>query len=191
MGRGVPVAQGTGPEPVHDSLCLSWSDWKPLLEASPSSRDRGSRVCCHDESPVRARDTPHFVPAASTNFLLVAGGGVLRSVPGGGRGGCRLHTIAFYDRVLVLSQGRVVEYDTPLALIDRQGGEFRAMCEKVRGSAKGCVVSVEARYVEVDANFVAFCSGSCRSLAKIHSPHVLSKPGRSAPDYTSSVDWMV
>ncbi|CAN0354496.1 unnamed protein product [Pylaiella littoralis] len=41
-----------------------------------------------------------------------------------------LHTVAFYDRVLVLDQGRVAEYDTPLALLANPDSEFRAMCEK-------------------------------------------------------------
>lgn len=44
----------------------------------------------------------------------------------------RLHTVAFYDRVLVLNQGSVAEYDTPLALLENPDSEFRAMCEKVR-----------------------------------------------------------
>ena len=45
--------------------------------------------------------------------------------------GSRLHTVAFYDRVLVLDQGKVAEYDTPLALLDNPASEFRSMCEKV------------------------------------------------------------
>lgn len=44
----------------------------------------------------------------------------------------RLHTVAFYDRVLVLDQGKVAEYDTPLALLQNPYSQFRAMCEKVR-----------------------------------------------------------
>ncbi|CAM9437783.1 unnamed protein product, partial [Hapterophycus canaliculatus] len=43
---------------------------------------------------------------------------------------CRLHTVAFYDRVLVLDQGKVAEYDTPLALLRNPYSQFRAMCEK-------------------------------------------------------------
>ena len=43
----------------------------------------------------------------------------------------RLRTIIDYDRVLVLDQGRVVEYDTPYNLISNTtGGIFRSMCEK-------------------------------------------------------------
>ncbi|KAL8287248.1 hypothetical protein RQP46_003700 [Phenoliferia psychrophenolica] len=39
----------------------------------------------------------------------------------------RLATIAFYDRVIVMDQGRVVELDTPLALFDQADSIFRGM----------------------------------------------------------------
>lgn len=43
----------------------------------------------------------------------------------------RLRTIIDYDRVLVLDQGRVVEYDTPYNLIQGSGeGVFKSMCEQ-------------------------------------------------------------
>lgn len=43
----------------------------------------------------------------------------------------RLHTIIDYDRVLVLDQGRVVEFDTPRQLLLSQPNSlFRAMCEQ-------------------------------------------------------------
>ena len=42
----------------------------------------------------------------------------------------RLHTVAFYDRVLVLGAGEVVEYDTPLALLSKEGGNFRGLAEE-------------------------------------------------------------
>lgn len=42
----------------------------------------------------------------------------------------RLHTIIDYDRVLVLEQGEVVEFDTPANLIAKEGGVFRGMCIK-------------------------------------------------------------
>ena len=35
-----------------------------------------------------------------------------------------------YDRILVLDNGRVVEYDSPLVLFYKEGGIFRSMCEK-------------------------------------------------------------
>lgn len=39
----------------------------------------------------------------------------------------RLNTIADYDKILVLSGGRVVEYDTPRTLLDIQQSEFAKM----------------------------------------------------------------
>lgn len=42
----------------------------------------------------------------------------------------RLHTVAFYDRVLLLGQGAVQEYDTPLALLNTPGGGFRRLAEE-------------------------------------------------------------
>ncbi|KAI7876125.1 P-loop containing nucleoside triphosphate hydrolase protein [Lichtheimia hyalospora FSU 10163] len=42
----------------------------------------------------------------------------------------RLHTIIDYDRVLVLDQGRVVEFDTPCQLLSNPNSMFRAMCEQ-------------------------------------------------------------
>ncbi|KAJ2817743.1 ATP-binding cassette transporter yor1, partial [Coemansia erecta] len=42
----------------------------------------------------------------------------------------RLRTIVDYDRVLVLDQGQVVEYDTPYSLLQKSDGLFRSMCLK-------------------------------------------------------------
>ncbi|KZV79566.1 P-loop containing nucleoside triphosphate hydrolase protein, partial [Exidia glandulosa HHB12029] len=42
----------------------------------------------------------------------------------------RLHTIIDYDRVLVLENGKVVEFDRPARLIAQEGGVFRGMCVK-------------------------------------------------------------
>jgi hypothetical protein len=33
-----------------------------------------------------------------------------------------------YDRLIVLDKGAVAEFDTPLALIRKEGGIFRQMC---------------------------------------------------------------
>ncbi|KAI2733904.1 hypothetical protein CBS147332_919 [Penicillium roqueforti] len=41
----------------------------------------------------------------------------------------RLQTIIDYDKVLVLDHGRVVEYDHPWTLINKEDGVFRGMCE--------------------------------------------------------------
>ncbi|KAJ7892528.1 multidrug resistance-associated ABC transporter [Mycena olivaceomarginata] len=42
----------------------------------------------------------------------------------------RLKTIIDYDRLLVLDRGRVVEFDTPYTLIQKEDGVFRSMCLK-------------------------------------------------------------
>ncbi|KAL4931668.1 putative ABC bile acid transporter [Aspergillus undulatus] len=41
----------------------------------------------------------------------------------------RLQTIIDYDKVLVLDHGRVVEFDHPWTLVNKQDGLFRSMCE--------------------------------------------------------------
>ena len=35
-----------------------------------------------------------------------------------------------YDRILVLGEGRILEFDTPASLLRRPGGAFRSMCER-------------------------------------------------------------
>ena len=42
----------------------------------------------------------------------------------------RLHTVAFYEKVLVLEGGAVAEYDAPLALLERAGGALRKLAER-------------------------------------------------------------
>jgi len=41
----------------------------------------------------------------------------------------RISTIINYDKILVLSHGRVEAFDAPLALFD-QGGEFYSLCKQ-------------------------------------------------------------
>lgn len=41
----------------------------------------------------------------------------------------RLQTIIDYDKVLVLDKGKLIEYDSPWALINQEDGIFRGMCE--------------------------------------------------------------
>jgi len=42
----------------------------------------------------------------------------------------RLKTILDYDRILVLGEGTVLEYDSPVALFAEPDGAFRRMCER-------------------------------------------------------------
>ena len=57
----------------------------------------------------------------------------------------RLHTVAYYDRILVLSRGRVAEYDTPLALLEKPDGAFRRLTEG-SGDVEGLIrIAKEAR----------------------------------------------
>ncbi|KAI8980033.1 P-loop containing nucleoside triphosphate hydrolase protein [Trametes punicea] len=54
----------------------------------------------------------------------------------------RLRTVLDYDRVMVLSAGEIVEFDTPSVLLRRPGGAFREMCRastdrRVRQAASG------------------------------------------------------
>lgn len=40
-----------------------------------------------------------------------------------------MNTVAYYDRILVMDEGRVAEFDAPLTLFDR-GGIFRRLCDE-------------------------------------------------------------
>ncbi|KAK4054059.1 hypothetical protein OIO90_003704 [Microbotryomycetes sp. JL221] len=41
----------------------------------------------------------------------------------------RLETVIDYDRILVLDSGKIVEYDSPSALLNQPNSRFRALCE--------------------------------------------------------------
>ncbi|PPQ87861.1 hypothetical protein CVT24_005083 [Panaeolus cyanescens] len=43
----------------------------------------------------------------------------------------RLKTVMNYDRILVLDQGHLAEFNTPEALLAKPGGIFRRMCCKI------------------------------------------------------------
>jgi ABC-type multidrug transport system fused ATPase/permease subunit len=49
----------------------------------------------------------------------------------------RLHTIMDSDRVLVLEQGRVKEFDTPKALLENANGAFAAMVSAANAETNG------------------------------------------------------
>lgn len=42
----------------------------------------------------------------------------------------RIRTIIDYDRILVLGEGQVLEYDTPWALLERPDSAFRELCRQ-------------------------------------------------------------
>ena len=42
----------------------------------------------------------------------------------------RLKTVMDYDRILVLDEGRIVEFDAPWVLLQTPNGAFREMCRK-------------------------------------------------------------
>ena len=42
----------------------------------------------------------------------------------------RIHTIADSDRILVLSEGKVVEFDAPATLLQTAGSHYRALVEE-------------------------------------------------------------
>lgn len=64
----------------------------------------------------------------------------------------RLQTIIDYDRILVLDDGRVVEFDAPWELLKKESGAFRGMCEK-SGNLNGLVHA--ARQAEAQKKHVS------------------------------------
>ena len=38
--------------------------------------------------------------------------------------------LVYYDRILVMDQGKVAEFDTPLNLYDKEGSIFRSLCNE-------------------------------------------------------------
>lgn len=41
-----------------------------------------------------------------------------------------LHDVVKYDRVMVFDQGTLVEYDSAIALLNKQHGLLQSLCEK-------------------------------------------------------------
>jgi ATP-binding cassette subfamily C (CFTR/MRP) protein 1 len=52
----------------------------------------------------------------------------------------RLNTIMDSDRVLVLDDGHIAEYDTPEVLLAKEDGLFKAMIDKSREASTGAIV---------------------------------------------------
>lgn len=64
----------------------------------------------------------------------------------------RLRTILSYDRIMVLSDGRIAEFDTPLNLFEHADGIFRGMCERSSISVDDIRLAAKARHTpEEDA----------------------------------------
>lgn len=46
----------------------------------------------------------------------------------------RVHTLLDFDRIAVIDEGRVVEYDTPAVLIGTHGSLFARLCDQTRST---------------------------------------------------------
>jgi len=60
-----------------------------------------------------------------------------------------VNTIVYYDRILVMDQGEVVEFDTPMALFDA-GGIFRSLCDQASLSREDILRIRAAAFVKED-----------------------------------------
>ena len=45
----------------------------------------------------------------------------------------------YYDRILVMDQGKIAEFDTPLNLYDKEGSIFRSLCNEANLSRQDIV----------------------------------------------------
>lgn len=59
----------------------------------------------------------------------------------------RLSSVIDYDRLLVLSDGGVAEFDTPANLLRKEGGLFKALAEK-SGKFRDLVKAAEKKEAE-------------------------------------------
>ncbi|KAJ3763217.1 ABC protein [Lentinula raphanica] len=57
----------------------------------------------------------------------------------------RLQTIISYDRILVMDQGSVAEFDTPITLYEKTDGIFRSLCDKGGISLADIVQGISSR----------------------------------------------
>ncbi|KAJ7607370.1 multidrug resistance-associated ABC transporter [Roridomyces roridus] len=55
----------------------------------------------------------------------------------------RLNTIAYYDRILVMDQGKVAEFDTVLNLFDKEDSIFRGLCDEAN-LGRGDILRIRA-----------------------------------------------
>jgi ABC-type multidrug transport system ATPase subunit len=66
----------------------------------------------------------------------------------------RLNTVVFYDRILMLSQGSVLEYAPPLELLTTAEGAFRKLAEE-SGDLEGLMQAARESAAERE-NFVTY-----------------------------------
>ncbi|PPQ74022.1 hypothetical protein CVT26_006961 [Gymnopilus dilepis] len=60
----------------------------------------------------------------------------------------RLNTIAYYDRVLVMDQGKVAEFDTVLNLFDNETSIFRSLCDEANLS-RADILRIRAEHEDI------------------------------------------
>jgi ATP-binding cassette subfamily C (CFTR/MRP) protein 1 len=109
------------------------SMWR-LIQKSKSPRRQNSRIELFFASPIGS------TPLVRRHFVVIScsmGAYHLRAV--------------YYDRVLVLDAGQVAEYDTPLALFDKEDSIFRSLCREA-GLSRADIVRIRsaARVVGVE-----------------------------------------
>jgi ABC-type multidrug transport system fused ATPase/permease subunit len=61
----------------------------------------------------------------------------------------RLHTVIEYDRILVLDQGKIIEFDSPLTLINDSESAFYKMCRD-SGEFDSLIALAKSKYKLVD-----------------------------------------
>jgi ABC-type multidrug transport system fused ATPase/permease subunit len=61
----------------------------------------------------------------------------------------RLHTVIEYDRILVLDQGKIIEFDSPLTLINNSESSFYKMCRN-SGEFDSLIALAKSKHELVD-----------------------------------------
>ena len=125
---------GTGGESLSVGERQLLAIGRVLLRASSS--ERGCKVCVMDEP------TAHIDPATDAILQRVMReefkGATLITIAH------RLHTVADFDTILVMDQGRVQEQGTPLDLLAKPNGAFRSMVEAL-GPEAAASISAKTR----------------------------------------------
>jgi len=85
------------------------STWKPMLKFSVQFKRSSLRA----HSSALHTDSTRSVCACNTVVCLID-----------------VVSLVYYDRILVLDAGQVAEFDTPLALYDKEDSVFRSLCSE-------------------------------------------------------------